>query len=46
MVVEGVNISWGDDVKQMIDMYGSVVLDHFKSLFGQRFQVNFKGAAC
>lgn len=30
----------------MIEMYGTVVVDHFKSLFGQRFYVGFEGVSC
>jgi len=46
MEVEGVRITWDDYVEQAARMYGTVVVDHFKSLFGERFYVGVQGAGC
>jgi hypothetical protein len=44
--IHGVRIEWDDHIEQLSGMYGPLVLDYFKGLFGARLHVGFAGVRC
>ena len=44
--VDKIQIVWDDQVNQMTKMYGKLVVDYMKSVFGGKIHVGFSGVSC
>ena len=44
--IEGARVTWERDIDALSARYGTLIIDHMKSLFGSSFVLGYEGAMC